>query len=633
MLHWAVGSRRKSGPASSPALKAAAIAAGASLPGLARAESLAASLRVPLDVVLVNEGIVSEERLYRAVASLLRLTFLPECPRLAPPGDPSAARTAGSAPCSNPREAGFDIVLAPRGRALALLLDTLREAMPPGARIAVSTPSAFSAALRQSDERRIARSAARTVAGRSPSLSARGRPRTYTFMILPAVMLALVLTAVRWPAVGDIVAAFFALLLLSTALLRIIGVVTPRSAWIPARLKDRDLPDYTVLVPLFREVEIVPQLIAALRELDYPRARLDVKLLLEEDDRPTLAAVRAMRLPGFIEVVVCPPGVPRTKPRALNIGLASARGTLVCVFDAEDRPDPGQLRLAAERFASDPDLACLQASLIIDNPGDGWLARMFALEYAVLFDVLLPGLAARGLPLPLGGTSNHFRRAVLEQAGAWDAWNVTEDADLGLRLARLGLRTETLASVTREAAPARLRVWFWQRTRWLKGWMQTAMVHGFAPGQSLGGYRLADRLTVLSHAAGTAGTALFFPIGTVALPLWLMEETSADEGRVLHAVSVSLACTVPLLGFFAMIWPPWLAARRRGLRFGVTDALLLIPYYLLVSAAAWTALVELFTAPSHWRKTDHAPAASTGPAHLTSSVPAASPRRPAAARG
>ncbi|MEJ1936932.1 hypothetical protein WDZ92_42615, partial [Nostoc sp. NIES-2111] len=160
MLHFAVGPRRKNSPASSPALKAAAIAAGASLPGLAWAESLAASLRVPLDIVLVNEGIVSEERLYRAVASLLRLPFVAACPALAPPGDAAAARTAGSAPCRNPREAGFDIVLAPRGGALALLLDTLREAAPASARIALTTPSAFSRALRRDDRKRVARRAA-----------------------------------------------------------------------------------------------------------------------------------------------------------------------------------------------------------------------------------------------------------------------------------------------------------------------------------------------------------------------------------------------------------------------------------------------------------------------------------------
>ena len=206
---------------------------------------------------------------------------------------------------------------------------------------------------------------------------------------------------------------------------------------------------------------------------DYPRGKLDIKLVIEHDDRATRLAIVALDLPAIYEIVVAPIGWPRTKPRALNIALPLVRGELLVIFDAEDAPAPGQLREAAERFLRAPrELACLQARLAIDNIEDSWLTRLFAIEYAVLFDVLNPGLAGLGLPLPLGGSSNHFRTEVLREVCGWDAWNVTEDADLGLRLARFGYGVGILPSSTQEEAPAFIDAWLRQRRRWSKGWMR-----------------------------------------------------------------------------------------------------------------------------------------------------------------
>ncbi len=180
-----------------------------------------------------------------------------------------------------------------------------------------------------------------------------------------------------------------------------------------------------------------------------------------------------MQLSAPFELVIAPAVEPRTKPKALNAALPSARGTFVVVYDAEDRPEPDQLRRALDAFAAgDQQLACAQARLTIDNTADSWLARLFTAEYAGLFDVFLPSLAAWKLPLPLGGSSNHFRTDVLRRIGAWDPYNVTEDADLGMRLARHGYRTTVIASTTYEEAPARLHPWLKQRTRWFKGWMR-----------------------------------------------------------------------------------------------------------------------------------------------------------------
>ena len=206
---------------------------------------------------------------------------------------------------------------------------------------------------------------------------------------------------------------------------------------------------------------------------NYPLEKLDIKLVLEPDDHVTREAIAKLQLGPPFEVLLAPDHGPRTKPKALNAALPFVRGTFVAVFDAEDQPEPDQLRLALEAFvANDERLACVQARLTIDNTADSWLTRLFTAEYAGLFDVFLPGLATWRLPLPLGGSSNHFRVSVLREVGAWDPYNVTEDADLGMRLARFGYRTAVIPSTTYEEAPARLGPWLRQRTRWFKGWMR-----------------------------------------------------------------------------------------------------------------------------------------------------------------
>jgi len=187
-------------------------------------------------------------------------------------------------------------------------------------------------------------------------------------------------------------------------------------------------PTYSILCPLYREAGVTPDLVAALNALDYPKEALDIKLLVEGDDVDTLAAALAVSGAPHIEVVIIPAAHPRTKPKALNAGLALARGEFVVVYDAEDRPHAQQLRAALAAFKdAGEQLACVQAPLAIDNPGESWIARQFAAEYAIQFREMLPWLARLGLPLPLGGTSNHFRTEALRRAGGWDPYNVYED--------------------------------------------------------------------------------------------------------------------------------------------------------------------------------------------------------------
>jgi hypothetical protein len=236
----------------------------------------------------------------------------------------------------------------------------------------------------------------------------------------------------------------------------------------------RQLPVITLLVPLFREAGMVGEITRALAALDYPRELLDVKLLLEEEDAETRAAVAAADLPGWIAPLVVPDGQPRTKPRAMNYALDFAEGEVVGILDAEDRPAPDQLRRVAEALrAAPPEVACVQCQLAYYNATENWITRCFQIEYAIWFDVLLRGFRRLGLPIPLGGTSVYFRRSALERLGGWDAHNVTEDADLGMRLARRGMRSAVLGSVTEEEANCRVGPWIRQRSRWLKGYLLT----------------------------------------------------------------------------------------------------------------------------------------------------------------
>jgi cellulose synthase/poly-beta-1,6-N-acetylglucosamine synthase-like glycosyltransferase len=327
-------------------------------------------------------------------------------------------------------------------------------------------------------------------------------------------------------------------------------------------------------------------------------------LVLEADDRETRARLDAMQLCAPFELVIAPQVSPRTKPKALNAALPSARGAFVAIYDAEDRPEPDQLRRALDAFAAgDGQLACAQARLTIDNTADNWLVRMFTAEYAGLFDVFLPSLAVWKMPLPLGGSSNHFRTDVLRRIGAWDPYNVTEDADLGMRLARHGYRTTVIASTTYEEAPARLRPWLRQRTRWFKGWMQTWLVHMRAPRRLMRELGFKGFVVFQLLAGGSALAALVHPLFLIQL-IW--EVASAGRtGSNAAALSTSWHAATLLIGYLASIMLALVGLKRRGL-LDCAWALMLMPlYWLLLSLAAWRALDQLLRDPYRWEKTEH----------------------------
>ena len=382
------------------------------------------------------------------------------------------------------------------------------------------------------------------------------------------------------------------------------------------RADDRELPVYTLLVPLFREATVLPGLIDALRRLDYPAAKLDIKLILESVDGETIAAARQLNLRPPFEIIIVPDRQPRTKPKALNYALAFARGDYVCVFDAEDRPEPGQLREAWGMFAAAPgDLGCVQGRLAIDNERASWLTRQFSLEYLTLFDGLLPALEWLDAPMPLGGTSNHFPIRVLRQIGAWDAYNVTEDADLGMRLARHGFRCSVLSSRTFEEAPVSFGSWLCQRTRWLKGWMQTYVVHSRRPlrdFQSLGPRRW---LAMHAHFIGVILSCLIYPF-SLSLLVWQFgfAPPPSGEGSWIERLFLMAAEFNLLAGYGVTVLHSAVAAIGRR-RWGLLWQLPLLPlYWLLISFAAYRALIQLGRTPFHWEKTTHGQSARDGAA-------------------
>jgi len=373
---------------------------------------------------------------------------------------------------------------------------------------------------------------------------------------------------------------------------------------IGAPVADGDLPPYTVLVPLFREGSVVAPLVTHLSRLDYPAHKLEVLLLCEGDDDETLGAVRRLDLPFNFRVVVCPPGVPRTKPRACNFGLAQARGRYVVIFDAEDRPELDQLRKAADAFARvDETTVCLQARLDYHNHDYNWLTRFFTLEYNFWFDLLLPALVRRDLPIPLGGTSNHFRTRTLRELGGWDPYNVTEDADLGLRLYAAGYRTEMIDSRTQEEACARVRPWVRQRTRWLKGYVQTWAVAArtndvWKRGGVKGG--LAMHLLI-------GGTPIVNAINPVFWAANIYYAVTRDD-RMLALFPRPLlyaAVFVFLTGNFLFVYTNFLGLVHRE-RWHLLTAVLMTPFYwLLMSVAAVRAAGQLVTSLHVWEKTPH----------------------------
>ncbi len=364
------------------------------------------------------------------------------------------------------------------------------------------------------------------------------------------------------------------------------------------------LPVISVLVPLYREERIAAHLVQRVSQLDYPHGLLDLCLVVEEDDMTTRTTLARTALPPWMRVISVPRGNVKTKPRAMNYALDFCRGSIIGIYDAEDAPAADQLRRVAARFAQvGPEVACLQGCLDFYNTRHNWLARCFTLEYASWFRVMLPGIARLGLVVPLGGTTLFFRRRVLENLGAWDAHNVTEDADLGVRLVRAGYRTEVLDITTGEEANCVAVPWVKQRSRWLKGYAMTYAVHMRAPRslwRDLGAWRF------FGVQALFLGTVLQFALAPLLWSMWVLPfglphpvTTLTGPGSMAAIIGVFVCSEAVSLGIAVR------AAARTGRWWLVPWAITLPVYFTLATAAMYKAFAEMLHRPFYWDKTQH----------------------------
>ncbi|MDV7100498.1 glycosyltransferase [Gordonia amicalis] len=371
-------------------------------------------------------------------------------------------------------------------------------------------------------------------------------------------------------------------------------------------IPDEELPLYTVLVPAYGEPEVVGDLVAAMETIEYPRDKLQVLLLLEEDDEPTIEAARGVEANGLVTVVLTPPAQPRTKPKACNYGVHFATGDIVTIFDAEDKPDPLQLRRAVYVLnnSEDESVVCVQGKLSFHNVRDNMLTEWFTADYGIWFGFLLPGMMVSRAPIPLGGTSNHFKRDVLDRIGAWDPFNVTEDADLGVRIADHGYRTVVLDSITLEEANVDAINWVRQRSRWYKGYMQTWLVHMRHPVKlwHILGPVAFVRFTLL--IAGTPVIACVNMVFWLILALWIAGQpliiTELFPGPIYYLALVSM-----LLGNGAAIYMNLIAIREDDRSELLVSALLIPLYWLMMSVAAIKGMWQILVNPSYWEKTFH----------------------------
>ncbi|NVK34083.1 MAG: glycosyltransferase [Rhodobacteraceae bacterium] len=559
---------------------------------------------------LLRHAIVSEDALYSAYAECCGVPFIPDkgFRPLSVNDVPIALGNATSGPLLIGVTKRFPYyVIAPT-------VDQFREvqkhlsAYPELAqKIRITTPQAL----------RHAASVLQTPAGdlesRFPEFSARFRFSTSQIWGVGTVVAAFFIGMVL-----PLSVVFHASALVFSVLCIVIGIARWMSAHatefekitthLPNEFNDPliNWPRYTVLVPLYREAASAESLISGLDALDYPKDQLDIRFLVERDDEATRDALRAYLLP-HMTIVTVPPGYPRTKPRALAHGLASAAGDLVTIYDAEDLPQPDQLKKAAVIFALGPEsLGCLQARLAIDNSSESFLSRQFAFEYACLFDQLIPWFNQLSWPFPLGGTSNHFKKAVLDSIGGWDKYNVTEDADLGIRLARFGYTTGVLTSTTYEEAPIAWAAWLYQRARWYKGWLHTLCVHFRQPVRTvkeIGGIRFCAIITLVGGGLlmialhpFVALTFAGYGMGFIPLP---------SSSSFIKDLFLGTCVSSATIGYLGSAWAAWRAARRRGYRPSVVDLVLMPVYWICASIAFYRALWEFLITPYSWNKTSH----------------------------
>lgn len=586
------------------------------LPQLDEATHLAETWNVALTDAVLSRAWMPPERLYQGLAYHYDLPF---AELVRDPPDPSLLRAEHldfyvqrlTLPWRR-RDGRLVLATALPGPQTVL---AARQRFGPQIEFAVTSKFDVQWAVQAAFDPAMSRGAVFDLAERDPGLSARTVftvPQVgVAFALLSAVLIGLAF----WPiatliALNIAMGIFYLGNFLFKGILVSLGggrsIERDMSIEIAARaLRDDELPVFTVLVPMFREAEMLPRLAEALRKLDYPLGKLDIKIVLEAEDTETIEVARTLGLEGVFEVIRVPPSKPQTKPKACNFALRFARGEYLVIYDAEDRPEPDQLRKVVETFRrSPPDTACLQCRLSYYNAHENWLTRMFTLDYALWFDLVLPGLERLGIPIPLGGTSNHFKLSVLRELHGWDPFNVTEDADLGIRLAQKGYRVGVVDSTTFEEASCRAGQWIRQRTRWIKGYMQTFLVHTRRPIHLLRTTGALGFVGFVFFIGGTVLSGLLNPIFWMFYLCWLIA-IGAGFDPLFPEILLFLALFNLLAGNGAFVFLSMIAPIRRGWLSLIPFSLTVGGYWVLMSIAAYRALWQLVARPFYWEKTEH----------------------------
>lgn len=352
-----------------------------------------------------------------------------------------------------------------------------------------------------------------------------------------------------------------------------------------------ELPIYSILVPLYKEDKVLKKLVRAIEKIDYPQNLLEVKLLIEEDDCKTIEALSKILLPTYFEVIQIPFAYPRTKPKACNYGLKFTKGKYVVVYDAEDRPHPQQLKQVIAKFSTaTPEVICIQAKLNFYNKRESLITKFFSIEYSVLFDYFLRGLTKLNMPIPLGGTSNHFIREKLQKIGAWDPFNVTEDAEIGIRLYSMGYKIDLINSYTLEESPIEIKAWLVQRSRWIKGHFLTSLLY------------IKNSKNISLNGILGVYLFLFLPnLIYLLLPFYLCLRIFVDGTEQFYwlwKINLLLGVTIPVsYALFIVMQKKW--------KNFTTAIIYNILYYWLSPIAALRSCWQIFFKPFYWDKTDH----------------------------
>ena len=581
-------------------------------PHLARAIEDARRNDTTIEAELIAARHIRPDIYYRWLAECLGLPFLEKI-------NPRSVLTPASVDILLVRDGplrihdrrGILTVIVPSARSLSTEQQRLSRRPELRSQLAVAAPASIRAAVWAANETARARFTTSALDERQREMSARTVLTGAQGFVLALMFCAIIAVVMIWPKTTLVIThVALSLLFLSVTLLRLVAAALGKRPPPPSLSPQDKLPVYTVLVALKDEEETAQQLVRSLHRLDWPKSRLDIKFICEQDDWKTIHALGAANPGPHCEIVRVPDLGPRTKPKALSYAMAGAKGDYVVLYDAEDIPSPGQLREAYGIFqGSDGRTGCVQSPLVIANYRKNWLTALFAIEYAGLFRSLVPFMGRFDLPVPLGGTSNHFPRKVLEEVGGWDPYNVTEDADLGMRLYRAGYRTVAAYHATIETAPETLSVWIRQRSRWLKGWAQTWLILMRNPRRTLremgsSGFMLSQALIV-----GMLLSTLTHPFMYALIGLYLAKSaqgTTSSYGQ-LHSglFMLDVASVASCYTAFAIMGLMHMTAREQQ-RISSRHLAMLPAYWLAMAWAAWIAILELGRKPHHWAKTPHA---------------------------